>query len=53
MALMIDLGALLAAFALVALLLVQGGAMFASILLDEEPEAYLGDPAARRSVLRG
>jgi hypothetical protein len=49
----VDLGALLAALMLIGLLIVHGGSVLASILLHREPEEYLTDPAARRSVLRG
>lgn len=42
----------LVAFVAALIVLVGAGITLGSILLSEEPEAYLSDPAARRSLLR-
>lgn len=43
----------LAAIAVALIVLVVAGCAIASILLDEQPETLLSDPAARRALLRG
>ena len=41
------------ALVVVCTLLVLGGSALWTLLLHDEPESYLSDPAARRALLRG
>ena len=47
------LGVLAVAVVVVPLIVALGGSALWSLLLDDAPEAYLTDRAARRSLLRG
>ena len=47
------LGVLAVAIVVVPLILAVGGSALWSLLLDDAPESYLYDRAARRSLLRG
>ena len=46
-------GIVAVALVIVPVMLAIGGSALWTLLLDDEPEAYLSDPAARRSLLRG
>ena len=41
------------ALVIVPVLVAVGGSALWTLLLHDEPESYLSDPAARRSLLRG
>lgn len=47
------LGVIALAIIVVPLILAVGGSALWTILLDDAPESYLSDHAARRSLLRG
>jgi hypothetical protein len=47
------LGVLALALIVVPLIIAVGGQALSTLLLDDAPESYLSDPAARRSLLRG
>ena len=47
------LGVVAVALVVVPLILAVGGSALWTILLDDAPESYLSDRAARRALLRG
>ena len=49
--LLFTLGVVAAALGIVPLVLAGGGSALWALLLDDEPESYLSDRAARRSLL--
>jgi len=50
--LLLLLGVVAVAIVVVPLILAIGGSALWTLLLDDAPESYLGDRAARRSLLR-